>query len=122
MYCNRPNPTEDERQKILNLQPKLDEIYSHKAQGAFIRSRAKWIEEGGKNSAYFCGLEKRRQEKNSIRSLMVDNNEVTDLLKLISSEILKFYSSKFSNVDCQICFSGYSKTHSESRGWPQTNM
>jgi len=33
-YCNRPNPTEDDRQKILNLQPKLDEIYSRMALGA----------------------------------------------------------------------------------------
>lgn len=46
MYCNRPNPTEDDRQKILNLQQKLDEVHSRKAQGGFIRSRAKWIEEG----------------------------------------------------------------------------
>lgn len=53
MYCNVPNPTEDDRQKILNLQPKLDEIYSRKAQGAFIRSRAKWIEEGGKKISVF---------------------------------------------------------------------
>jgi len=30
-YCNRPNPAEGDRQKILSLQPKLDEIYSRKA-------------------------------------------------------------------------------------------
>lgn len=112
MYCNRPNPTEDDRQKILNLQPQLDEIYSRKAQGAFIRSRAKWIEEGEKNSSYFCGLEKRRQEKNSIRSLMIEDNEVTDE-KVISSEIWKFYSqlysSKFSSMDCQNFFQDIAK-------------
>lgn len=112
MYCNKPNPTEDDRQKILNLQPKLDEIYSRKAQGAFIRSRAKWIEEGGKNSLYFCGLEKSRQGKNSIRSLLIDNNEVTDE-KVISSEIWKFYSqlysSKFSSIDCQTFFQDIAK-------------
>lgn len=81
-------------------------------QGAFIRSRAKWIEEGEKNSSYFCGLEKRRQEKNSIRSLMIDNNEIIDE-KMISSEIWKFYSqlysSKFSSMDCENFFQDIAK-------------
>lgn len=63
MYCNRPNPTEDERQKILNLQPKLDEIYSRKAQGAFIRSRAKWMEEGGKIQLISVVLKKEERKK-----------------------------------------------------------
>ncbi len=46
-----------------------------KAKGAYIRSRAKWIEEGERNSAYFCRLEKSRQEKNNIRSLIIDGSE-----------------------------------------------
>ena len=104
IYCNKPDPTEDDRQKILSLQPKLDEMYIRRAEGAFIRSRAKWIEEAEKNSAYFCGLEKRRQKRNSIDSLLVNNIETTDE-KIISSEILKFYSelynSKFCEEDCQ---------------------
>lgn len=52
VYCNKLNPTEDDKQKILNLQPKLDEMYIQRAQGAFIRSRAKWIEEGEKNCIF----------------------------------------------------------------------
>lgn len=78
-------------------------MYIQRAQGAFIRSRAKWIGAGGKNSPYFCGLEKRRQGKTNISSLIVNDIEITEP-KLISSEILKFYkqlySSKFSNEDC----------------------
>ena len=103
VYCNKLNPTEDDKQKILNLQPELDEMYIQRAQGAFIRSRAKWIEEGEKNSAYFCGLEKRRQKKNNINTLLVNDIEITEP-KSISLEILKFYkqlySSKFSEEDC----------------------
>lgn len=53
VYCNKPNPTEDDRQEILNLQHKLDEIYTQKAKGAFVRSRAKWIEEGEKKLSIF---------------------------------------------------------------------
>lgn len=33
---------------ITELQNKLDEIYKRKAEGAFIHSRKKWLEEGSK--------------------------------------------------------------------------
>uniref|UniRef100_A0A3P9J195 Reverse transcriptase domain-containing protein n=1 Tax=Oryzias latipes TaxID=8090 RepID=A0A3P9J195_ORYLA len=101
--CCKPNPSEDDRQQILNLQSKLDELYTQRARGAYIRSRARWIEEGEKNSAYFCSLEKRRQKRNSLKSLLVNDIEITDE-KAISSEIYRFYShlysSKFSRTDC----------------------
>lgn len=51
----------------MELQTKLDNLSLEKAQGAFIRSQAKWIEFGEKNS-YFCGLEKSRQQKNCNKS------------------------------------------------------
>lgn len=35
----------------------------------------KWMEEGERNTAYFCKSEKQRQIKNSISSLVVDNKE-----------------------------------------------
>lgn len=57
---------------------KLDNLYLTKAQGAYIRSRAKWIEAGEKNTSYFCGLEKRRQERKTINTLMINNVECTD--------------------------------------------
>ena len=36
LYSNKLNPTEDDKQKILDLQPKLDEIYIQRARGAFV--------------------------------------------------------------------------------------
>ena len=48
--------SEEERLTLISEQFKLNEIYSNKAKGAFIRSRKRWIEEGEKNSAYFFGL------------------------------------------------------------------
>ncbi len=57
-----------------------------KAQGAFVRSRVKWMEEGEKNMAYFCWLEKRRQQSNAIHSLISNDEVITDP-KLISEEI-----------------------------------
>lgn len=73
------------------LQSKLDDLYLRRAHGAFIRSRAKWTEEGEKNTAYFCALEKRRQERNAINVLMINDSECTDH-KLISEEVHRFYS------------------------------
>ena len=37
----------------------LENIRKERLKGAFIRSRAKWIEEGEKPSKYFCHLESR---------------------------------------------------------------
>ncbi len=52
------------------------------------------MEEGEKNTAYFCRLEKRRQQSNAIHSLII-NDEVDP--KLISEEIYSFYSNIYSS-------------------------
>lgn len=41
-----------------DLQHKLDNLYKHKAEGAFVRSRRKGIEEGEQNPAYIFRLER----------------------------------------------------------------
>ena len=85
----------------------LDSIYINKAKGAYIRSRAKWIEEGERSSAYFCRLEKRRQERNEIKTLVIDGKECTDRTR-ISKEIFQFYSqlysSSYSHTDAEAFF------------------
>ena len=65
--------SEVERNKGINLQSKLDEVYLNRAHGAFVRSRARWLEEGEKNTSYFCRLEKRRQERNAVNVLMIND-------------------------------------------------
>lgn len=57
--CNKPSLNENNKQKLILLQSSLDNIYLSKAKGAFISSKAKWIEEGERSSAYFCRLEKK---------------------------------------------------------------
>uniref|UniRef100_A0A8C6K9W5 Reverse transcriptase domain-containing protein n=1 Tax=Nothobranchius furzeri TaxID=105023 RepID=A0A8C6K9W5_NOTFU len=88
------NWTEEEKGKINNLQSKLDEMYLYRAKAAYLRSKAKWIEEGEKNTAYFCNLETRRQEYNSICNLIIDGEECTDP-KRISNEVFTFYSNLY---------------------------
>ncbi len=48
------NWSEEDKERINTLQSKLDEMYMNKAKGAYIRSRARRIGEGKKNTAYFC--------------------------------------------------------------------
>lgn len=54
-----------------NLQLQLDDLYTVKAKGVFIRSRARWIENGENNSSYFFNLEKHRQAKKAINTIYV---------------------------------------------------
>ncbi len=55
------NFTEEDQLKLTESQNKLDDIYRRKAEGAFARSRKKWLEEGEQNSSYFFLLEKQLQ-------------------------------------------------------------
>lgn len=66
LLCGKGNITVEEKEELHSLQNQLDNLYIEKAKGAFIRSKAKWIEQGEKNSSYFYSLEKRRQTKKCI--------------------------------------------------------
>lgn len=53
-------------------------MFINKAKGAFIRSKAKWLEKGEQNSSYFFKLEKQRQTKNSINKLSINGTIVDE--------------------------------------------
>lgn len=63
MLCKRHDLTEEDKATLSNLQSNLDELFTQRAQGAYVRSRAKWIEQGEKNSSYFYHLEKKKTRK-----------------------------------------------------------
>lgn len=94
--CCKTLLSDIDKQKLIALQAALDNIYMFKAKGAFLRSRAKWIEEGEKSTAYFCRLEKRRQEKNALKSLII-GGQISKDPDLISKEVYSFYSKLYSS-------------------------
>lgn len=96
LCCNKPTISDSDKRKLLNLQTKLDDFYTKKAKGAYIRSRAKWIEEGERNSAYFCRLERARQEKNNLETLLINGTECSDP-KTIAKEVFTFFNSLYSS-------------------------
>ena len=72
-----------------NIKDKIEEIYQKKAEGARIRSKCLWYEEGEKSSKFFLNLEKRRGIQGQTRKLVVNNQEVTDQNK-IQNELKHF--------------------------------
>ncbi len=95
--------SEDQLITLETLNEELDKIYTNLAKGAFIRSRAKWLEDGGNYSSYFFSLEKRNGKRNNIVSLNVNGNISSDL-KFIANHITLFYSklcpSEFDQSKC----------------------
>lgn len=55
------------------LENQLNNLYDKKAQGAQIRSRAKWVSDGEKNTKYFLSLEKKHQTLNVIHEVLGEN-------------------------------------------------
>uniref|UniRef100_A0A3B3QQ84 Uncharacterized protein n=1 Tax=Paramormyrops kingsleyae TaxID=1676925 RepID=A0A3B3QQ84_9TELE len=70
--------TEEDTLEINRLNLELDEAYLDLAKGAYTRSRAKWLEEGERNSRYFFALEK----LNDSCQLMLDPNTANRYLSL----------------------------------------
>ncbi len=84
----------------------INELYLELAKGAFIRSRAKWLEEGERNSSYLFALEKRNGKRKSLSALNIDGAVCKDIVQ-ISNFVIHFYSnlysSKFDTNSCDSC-------------------
>ena len=80
-----------------NIKDKIEEIYGTKAEGARIRSKCSWYEEGKKSSKFFLNLEKRRGIQGQIRKLIVNNQETTHQNN-IQNELLFFYETLLRNT------------------------
>ena len=87
---------------IKTKQDELKLIREKQLQGNFIRSRARWVEQGEKASRYFCHLENRSFVSKRMTSLY-DNkgNEIHDNNK-ISNEVYSFYSNLYSSKEQDI--------------------
>ena len=82
--------------EYLACKKELENIISCKTNGIIIRSRAKWIEEGEKNTKYFMNLEKRNSESKYIKKLINSKNEEIINPEDILLEEKKFYQNLYS--------------------------
>ncbi len=81
----------------------LEAIYSHRAKGAMVRSKARWVEEGERNSRYFFNLEKRHSAKKCISKLKNNAGNIVTGSDAILKEEVDFYSNLYTscnNIDC----------------------
>lgn len=77
----------------------LDDLYYDKAKGHQIRSRAKWIEQGEKNTSYFASLETKRQTFNTIMKLQTQNGDKISDDKGILDETVNFYRKLYTSTN-----------------------
>ena len=76
-------------------QAELENLYDYTADGAILRSKARWYEEGEKNTKYFLSLEKGNKSKSCIRRLIIDGSiEITDQAD-VRKEIKTFYENLY---------------------------
>lgn len=88
-----PNLSDNEYLELFTLQSQLDDIYKRRAEGAFIRSRQRWLEKGEQNSAFFFQLEKNHAKANKIVHLNINGTITSD-----SKDIADYCSTFFSTL------------------------
>lgn len=94
----------EEEIELKEIQLKIDQMYRDLAKGAFIRSRAKWLEEGETNSSYFFALEKRNGRRKSLDVLDINGthcSDTTEISNFVSSFYSALYTSKFDDCKCE---------------------
>ncbi len=78
--------TKEDEDELAKIQSQLDLIYLDLAKGAFICSRAKWLEEGEKKyKLFFLALEKRNLKRNTLSALNINGSSCTDPKKISDS-------------------------------------
>ena len=90
--------------EIRDLECSPSSLASREAEGAKIRSRAKWFEEGEKPTLFFFRRENQRAAKNSFESLINSHGQETSSQIDMESILVDFYKNLFSkdNLDLHV--------------------
>ena len=85
---------------IQATESEINKLIINKTNGAVIRSRARYIEHGEKNTKYFFNLERRNYNMKVLAKLRLDNNEIITDPALILEEEKNFYKKLYmSNLE-----------------------
>ncbi|KAJ8017477.1 hypothetical protein HOLleu_45089 [Holothuria leucospilota] len=88
------------RTKLNDARNELLLFYDMKLQGTIIRSRARWVEQGEKNTKYFLNLERRNKICNTIHKICDDNGNTYINGKSILHNIKCFYENLYVSNPC----------------------
>ena len=80
------NPTQETIANYYEVKMKLEQISLHKTEGAMIRSKARWCEQGERSTRYFFNLEKRIHSNKYITKLRVENGTFTSSDEILNEE------------------------------------
>ena len=94
VQCDQ-DPSLENVNKLEILKTEYDLQYEYLAQGAIIRSRARWYEQGEKGNKYFLNLESSRGKKSTIRKIFREDKSLTTNPKIIMDELKGFYSNLY---------------------------
>ena len=92
--ANSLNSDEADSERKL-IKQELDSLYEKRATGYYIRSRARWIEDGERSTSYFLGVEKVRQVYNCIHCLKDANGKRHHCDHGILSTAKSFYENLY---------------------------
>ena len=73
----------------------MQRVHDYITQGAIIRTRATWYEQGEKSNKYFLNLENSRGKKSSIRKIVKEDESSTSNPQVIMKELRFFYSDLY---------------------------
>ena len=80
------NPTQETTANYYEVKMKLEQISLHKTEGAMIRSKARWCEQGTRSTRYFVNLDKRNHSNKYITKLRVENRTLTSPDEILNEE------------------------------------
>ena len=86
----------DQISNVNKLESALEAVINSECEGAKIRSRARWIEEGEKPTRFFFRLERKRAEKSIFESLFNESGEEKFSHNEIELILVDFYKALFS--------------------------
>ena len=83
--------------EYLQIKGEWEKLIMKKTNGIILRSKAKWSEEGEKNTKYFLNLEKRNYNQKCIKKLIgLDGKEITEKNEIIEEQ-RRFYEDLYSS-------------------------
>ena len=78
----------------------MENLVQNQTKGAIVRNRARWAENGKKNTKYFLNLEKRNYDKKVIHELKSGKDIIKTDQKEILAELVDYYKQLYSGSNC----------------------
>ena len=100
------NRTDIEQKDLVEKEEKLEEIRGKRMEGVMLRSKARYIAEGEKNSKYFYNMEKRNFISKTMSKVVKQDNTILTKRDEIVKEVKYFYQTLYQErdtTDCQLC-------------------